>query len=83
MITPDVKIIQLDWEKGQMCNLFLAITSFAVIKSEQCVQSKNLNKNLIFFLNTTDSYTLLHTNMDPMTDEKKSNVLSWLQLYTM
>ncbi len=56
MITPNVKIIQLDWEKGQMCNLFLAITSFAVIKSEQCVESKNLNKNLIafvFVLNTT------------------------------
>lgn len=34
------------WEKGQMCNLFLAITSFGVIKSEQCVQSRYLNKKL-------------------------------------
>lgn len=49
MITPNVKIIQLDWEKGQMCNLFLAITIFAVIKSEQCVESENLYENLIAF----------------------------------
>ncbi len=55
MITPNVKIIRLDWEKGQMCNLFSAITSFAIIKSEQCVERKDLNKKLIalvFVLNT-------------------------------
>ena len=56
MITPSVKIIRLDWEEGQMFNLFLAITSFAVIKSEQSVERKTLNKNLItfvFLLNTS------------------------------
>lgn len=70
MITPSVKIIRLDWEEGQMFNLFLAITSFAVIKSEQSVERKTLNRNLIafvFLLNTSYgrfivSKTLKHTH---------------------